>query len=109
MRASIRLLRVTTVVSGLALAGCAPSFGGSPFGPGLQLGFGQGGRLSLTPSTCFLLNTQTAEGLISGVSPASQAHARMQQIGSIQSRLMLGSASQAARAESWKRLASGTC
>jgi hypothetical protein len=100
----IALLLATPLLAG----GCAASFGGTSFGPGLHLGLDLGRAPGLTarPATCLLQGS--ANGM-SGAGPAATAGAMKQKAAQLQARYMLGASSPAARMESWKHLASGGC
>lgn len=102
-----RLVQLCAVAAGLALAGCAPSFGS--FGPGVQIGMTPGAGLQIAPTSCSLLSTQSPAGLAVTTSRSASAFGVMNKISALQAKFMLSSSDVRARTESWKRLASGDC
>ena len=71
-------LRATSLVAVLVLAGCAPTFAGSPFGNGVQLGISSGGGLNIASPYCSLTGMQSAEAGVVRTAGASMAFSIMQ-------------------------------
>ena len=98
---------------GAMLSGCAPSFGGSSFGPGLGIGLNlgmSGARLGLTPSTCLLHGTASPQAATGQMSAAVVAGARMKQISAIQARYGIANLTfSTLTIEGWKKAAEGGC
>lgn len=94
------------------LGGCAPTFGGPSFGPGLGFGLSLGSapRLGLTPSTCLLHGTAAPQAATGQMSAAVVAGARMKQISALQSRFSAGNLTfSTLTIEGWKKAAEGGC
>lgn len=106
----VRKLRRLALVAAapLVVGGCAPSFGGAAFGPGVHVGLNLGAApgLSLSPATCLL---QGSSNGMAGAGPAAAAGAMRQKAAQLQARYMMGASSPAARMGSWRSIASGDC
>ncbi|HEV2146609.1 MAG TPA: hypothetical protein VGR37_04265 [Longimicrobiaceae bacterium] len=102
MRSTRRLFRLGAVAAGLALAGCAPTFG-----PGLQLGVNPMGDVSLGTGSCFL--TGSGYAVPHGMSRTAAPFSVLNRISQIQARFSLGHSDVRSRMESARRIASGDC
>ena len=105
MRILKRFAGLGALAAGLALAGCAPTFGG--LGPGLQLGITPSGSLSLGASSCALLGSGYA--VPHGMSRTAAATSAIASIQEIQARYQLGFSDVRVQQQRWKRLAGGDC
>lgn len=95
------LLRLCGLTGGLALAGCAPSFG-----PNLQLGSAPGLRLGITSANCAMMGTGIPEARFSS---SVGFEAARQHMNAIRAAFSPFRNDPQVQLQSWKRLASGGC